>query len=93
MHGTFSEHSELSEKAHRLIGGEQCVLLLRYQGSTRKFCCTKFVRRHRLALIKLQRTKFVLDSYGVDTCTHQVLYFSGGDAFRGNTRTHPEHDG
>ena len=24
-------------------------------------------------------------------CT--ILYVSGGDALRGNTRTHPEHDG
>ena len=43
----------------------------------------------RLALTKLQGTAFTLDSKR----PHQVFKASGGDALRGNTRSHPEHDG
>ena len=45
--------------------------------------------RNRLALAKLQGTAFALTSKK----PQQVLNASGGDAFRGNTRTHPEHEG
>ena len=56
----------------------------------RKFDCTNLERaRKRLALAKLQRTAFALDSKG----PRQVLNASGVDALRGHTRSHPEHDG
>ena len=45
--------------------------------------------RNGLAFTKLRRTSFALASKR----PQQVLRLSGGDALRGNTRTHPEHDG
>ena len=56
----------------------------------RKFHCTNLKRRSKLlAFAKLQGTIFALDSKK----PRQVLNASGGDALRGNTRPHPEHDG
>ena len=56
----------------------------------RKFHCTNLKRRSKLlAFAKLQGTAFALNSKK----PRQVLNISGGDALRGNTRPHPEHDG
>ena len=45
-----------------------------------------------VGLIKFLGAKFVLDS-GFGGLALIKYFTSGADAFRGNTRTHPEHDG
>ena len=45
-----------------------------------------------VGLIKFPGAKFVLES-GVGNLALIKYSTSGADAFRGNTRTHPEHDG
>ena len=45
-----------------------------------------------VGLIKFPGAKFVLDS-GFGNLALIKYSTSGADAFRGNTRTHPEHDG
>ena len=45
-----------------------------------------------VGLIKFLGAKFVLDS-GFGNLALIKYSTSGADAFRGNTRTHPEHDG
>ena len=45
-----------------------------------------------VGLIKFPGAKFVIDS-GFGNLALIKYSTSGADAFRGNTRTHPEHDG
>ena len=46
-----------------------------------------------------EKSRRLFEGGGANVCTNKMMlvkikqYISGGDADRGNTRTHPEHDG
>ena len=61
--------------------------------------CIYFTEDRYTSATAHEKSRRLFEGGGANVCTNKMMlvkikqYISGGDADRGNTRTHPEHDG